>query len=764
MSEGLSAMARTGRHAAHVTAATAAGFYPALHLLDRPVAGVYALFTPIAFGILSPLPGAGRERAAIVLRAVPAAAVLVALGTVLAAGTRPAVAGMLAVGFALAFGAACGPRIAGAAPGLQLFYILACFPPYEPGTLPQRLAGLVAGGALLALAEAVFFPDAPEPPYRGRIADALDLAARAAAGVARGRGPDPETAGRLGAAGRELRLSRVPAGARPTGAGRTDRALAQAGAATRRLLDQLALLAAHDPAPGDTVSADLLRGVAASCTETADALRRGGRGRRGRPLPGPQLLEEMVADFLKARGARADGPAGAADGRTVLVRRSTVLTAAVSAVTVRTAASLALGGRERLHGLPREQFWYAAEGTARLLAVRIRGNLTRRSVVFQNALRTALGLALARLVAGSLDLSHGFWVLLAVLTLGRTTAGATWSAVRAAAAGTLAGAFAAGLLIVGAGGASAVYAVLLVPMMLVAFTLGPLGGPARGQGLFTLVVATAFAQIAPVTWRLAEARLVDVLTGSAIGLLCGLLAWPAGARAEIRYGMSGLLRAAAPVVRATTAAVTDGSGEGAPRAGSGKDVVPAGDAKGAGPAGSASPGVRLTLHRLRIAEAVYAQYRTEPAADADGAAHDWLAVLDHGARTLVGAYWLPRTDGMPGLPPDARRWARETAEEVVAATVRAAGFPPGGVRVRPAPLPPEVAERVPAPLLAPLTDVEVWLRALASDLEAGSPPAPGDRPEDLTDRMDRSDRTDRPGDQPARCTTASHSSASADLA
>ncbi|MFC8588064.1 FUSC family protein [Streptomyces sp. NPDC057217] len=702
MAEGFSAVARTGRHAAHVTAATAAGFYPALYLLDRPVAGVYALFTPIAFGILSPLPGAGRERAATVLRAVPAAAVLVVLGTVLAVGTWPAVAGMLAVGFALAFGAACGPRIAGAAPGLQLFYILACFPPYEPGTLPQRLAGLAVGGALLALAEAFLFPDAPEPSYRERIADALDTAARAAAGVVRGEGPDPEAAERLGAAGRELRLSRLPAGARPTGAGRTDRALAQAGAATRRLLDQLALLAAHVPAPGDTVSADLLRGIAASCAETAAALRRRRRG-RGRVLAGPQLLEEMVADFLKARGGAFDGREPVP--RAVLVRRSTVLTAAVSAVTVRTAASLALGGRERLHGLPREQFWYAAEGTARLVAVRVRGNLTRRSVVFQNALRTALGLALARLVAGSLDLTHGFWVLLAVLTLGRTTAGATWSAVRAAAAGTLAGAFAAGLLIVGAGGASGVYAALLVPMMLVAFTLGPLGGPARGQGLFTLVVATAFAQIAPVTWRLAEARLVDVLTGSAIGLLCGLLAWPAGARAEIRYAMSGLLRAAAPLVRAASAAVTDGGG--------------------ASPDGP-SPGVRLALHRLRIAEAAYAQYRTEPAADGSGAAHDWLAVLDHGSRTLVGAYWLPRTDGMPGLPPDARRWAREAAEEVVTATVRAAGFPPDGVRVRPAPLPPEVAARVPVPLLAPLTDVEVWLHALARDLEAGS----GARPEE----------------------------------
>ncbi|MFE6457548.1 FUSC family protein [Streptomyces cinereoruber] len=733
MAEGLSAMARTGRHAAHVTAATAAGFYPALYLLDRPVAGIYALFTPIAFGILSPLPGAGRERAATVLRAVPAAAVLVVLGTVLAVGTWPAVAGMLAVGFALAFGSACGPRIAGAAPGLQLFYILACFPPYEPGTLPQRLVGLAVGGAFLALAEAVLFPDAPEPPYRTRIADALGLAARAASGVVRGEGPAPGTAARLGAAGRELRLSRLPAGARPTGAGRTDRALAQAGAATRRLLDQLALLAGHAPAPGDTASAELLRGIAASCTETAAALRRGRRRRAGRVLAGPQLLEELVADFLKAR-------AGAPAPRAVLVRRSTVLTAAVSAVTVRTAASLALGGRERLYGLPREQFWYAAEGPARLTGVRIRGNLTRRSVVFQNALRTALGLALARLVAGSLDLSHGFWVLLAVLTLGRTTAGATWSAVRAAAAGTLAGAFAAGLLIVGAGGSSDVYAALLVPMMLVAFTLGPLGGPAWGQGLFTLVVATAFAQIAPVTWRLAEARLIDVLTGSAIGLLCGLLAWPAGARAEIRYAMSGLLRAAAPLVRATATAVTEGSGAGRDGAGengtvrsgtgengTGKSTAPDGAPEEPGspsPSPSPSPGVRLTLHRLRIAEAAYAQYRTEPAPDAAEAARDWLAVLDHGSRTLVGAYWLPRTDGMPGLPPEARRWAREAAEEVAAATVRAAGFPPDGVRVRPAPLPPEVAERVPAPLLAPLTDVEVWLRALARDLEAGSSPGP----------------------------------------
>ncbi|MFD4845204.1 FUSC family protein [Streptomyces sp. NPDC058425] len=697
----LAAVSRSGRHAAHVTAAAAAGFYPALYLLDRPVAGVYALFAPIALGVLSPVPGAGRGRAVTVLQALPFAAALVALGTVLAVTTWAAVAGMLVVGFALTFGIACGPRLAGTVPGLQLFYILACFPPYEPRTLPERLVGLAVGGALLALLE-VLFPDAPQPSYRGRIADALDVAAGAAAGIVRDGRPDPAGAARLREVGGGLRFSQAPAGARPTGAGRADRALAQAGSATRRLLDQLAVLAEHAAVRSDQAAAELLRGVAADCARSAAALR------RGRPCGGPELLEEMVAEFLAARGRAAGGRVPVPHG--TLTRQSTVLTAAVSAVTVRTAAVLALGGRRTLYGLPREQFWYAASGTVRLWLVRVSGNLTRHSVVFQNALRTAVGLALARLVAGSLDLSHGFWVLLAVLTLGRTTAGATWSAVRLAAAGTLAGAFAAGLLIVGAGGATDVYAVLLVPMMLIAFTLGPLGGPAWAQGLFTLVVSTAFAQIAPVTWRLAEARLIDVLTGSAVGLLCGLIAWPAGARAEIRYSMAALLRSAAPVVRATTAAVTGGDGP-AVR----PETAPSADALRA-PGGRSAE----TLHRLRIAEAAYAQYRTEPAASAPDRDHDWLAVLNYGARAMVGAYWLPRTDRMSEVPPAALRWAREATEDLADATVRAAAFPAGGVRVRPAPLPPAVAARVPAHLLPLLTDVEVWLRALAADLEAGA--------------------------------------------
>ncbi|MGN5377590.1 FUSC family protein [Streptomyces lasalocidi] len=59
---------------------------------------------------------------------------------------------------------------------------------------------------------------------------------------------------------------------------------------------------------------------------------------------------------------------------------------------------------------------------------------------FQNAVRIALALTAARLVAGVDTLPHGFWAMLATLSLTRTTMGETWSTIRAALVGTLAGA------------------------------------------------------------------------------------------------------------------------------------------------------------------------------------------------------------------------------------------------------------------------------------------------------------------------------------
>lgn len=89
-----------------VTLAASLGFYTFVYGLDEPVLALYALFGPISLGLLSPIPGSGRQRAEVMLKALPVGLGLVTLGTVLAVHTWAAVLGMLVVGFLLEIGRA----------------------------------------------------------------------------------------------------------------------------------------------------------------------------------------------------------------------------------------------------------------------------------------------------------------------------------------------------------------------------------------------------------------------------------------------------------------------------------------------------------------------------------------------------------------------------------------------------------------------------------------------------------------------------------
>ncbi|SEB69658.1 FUSC family protein [Streptomyces sp. PAN_FS17] len=689
-----------------VTLAASLGFYTFVYGLDEPVLALYALFGPISLGLLSPIPGSGRQRAEVMLKALPVGLGLVTLGTVLAVHTWAAVLGMLVVGFLLAFAAIGGPRPAGAAPGLQLFYILACFPPYEPDTLGLRLAGLTFGVVALVLCELFLLPSPPEPTYRAALAQALATARDTITGD---NALSPEE---LREAGARLRLSNTSPAQRPAGPGRAARGLAQAGSAARRLLEQLAHLtemgelrelvrsgvrndSVRESGDGgrDTALRTLLPRVVSLLDDTAAALR------TGRAAPGPQRMDEAIDDFQRIRARQAAGPADEVPPAEVLRRQAALLAVAESVRALEISVRVGLDGRRTPPIEPTELFWYTHAATAQLWLRRITGNISLRSVQFHNALRIAVALAAARLVAGSLDLTHGFWVLLAVLTLSRTTVGEAWTAIRQAVTGNLVGAVVAGALLTGLARHTEAYAAILAPAMLIAFALGPLLGIAWAQGLFTLVVATAFAQIAPASWRLAEARIVDVVTGSAIGLLCGMLAWPAGARAEVRRTMAGLLYECGPLIKGTVgmlAAVPPGS-------------VPA-------------PASLPALHRLRLAESAYAQFRSEPGSDAHVRA-DWHAVLLTAHHVVLGAQWLPRFD-LPAnaLPAEAGDRARAGADTLARTTDRLADLCSGR---RPKTVDKATPSVRPAgPPLPVLVDLDMWLRSLTAQLtriEAGLP-------------------------------------------
>ena len=708
------------RRAARVTVATCLAFYPLSYGLRDQTTALYALFTAIALGALSDVQGAPATRTRTYLAAIVTGAVLVTTGTLAAVSTAVAVAGMLVVGFVVAYAGVGGPRITGIAPGLQLFYVLPCFPPFAPDTLGQRLAGLAVGGLLLAAADRFLWP-APAPPRPGeRLAEATDRIAAYAtalrpivqASVARsGVGLDPaleesapEPALRRAAldAGARLRLQDLPLAQRPLGPGVRDRALLTAGAATRVTAGRLAALEellAESPRGPRPLTAELLGAVAEAFGALAGALR------SGRPAPVATSTIDTALERYVAEHARrvCDPGRPAADLRTGL---ATVAVAEDARLAV-LAANGFLGAPPPDPAATPPSLWFLHAGRAELVWHRLRTHLTPRSVYLQNAVRLAIGLAAARSVAGVLDLSHGFWVLLATLSLMRTSAVAGRAVLVRAFAGTIAGALIAAAVLTLVGVHTDVYAWTLPLVMVLALMAGPVFGIGAGQAGFTVVIAMVFAQLTPSSWQLAEVRLTDVVVGGLVGAIIGAAVWPRGGGGEVRRAAVVGLRAGARTVRDTTALLAEGR------------VRPPED-----------------LGRpLALFDHAYVQFRTEPAG-APGP--DWLVLLTVVHRIDDYATVLrDRHAAGPLPPPDAAAALTAAAAEVVAAYLAAAdalaagGLPATGTgsaltrRLAVAPAPPRGHEAA-----LRLVDGWGWLQSLADDLDrierACAPPSASD--------------------------------------
>ncbi|WP_406386476.1 FUSC family protein [Streptomyces sp. NBC_00211] len=600
---------RAVRRSARVTLVACAGFYAARYGLGDRVVAVYALFGAIASGGMSFVPGAPRERARTLLAAMPVAAALVTLGTVLGAHAWTAALGMLGVGFLVTFAGVGGPRLGGLAGGLQAFYMLACFPPYAPETLGARLAGLAAGMVMMAAAEVWLLPDPAPGHYADRLARAAALAAGALRALAAEPRPPVDSPERLMAASQELRMSRVPADERPTSAAARDRALCQGAAYMRHLLAQTRQLtqdARDTPGARDPAASRLLHASATACHGVALGL--SGRG----PAPSDAPYTSAAADF-EAR--RIHLPVLGASGEAVVRGGAIALDIANTGALLVTAVRIVLGAPVPADTtLPADRpgpFWYAGRPAPSLYARRLLAHLTPRSVYFQNAVRIALALAAGRLIVGVLDLSHGIWALLATVTVMRSSAAGTRTALWPAFGGTLAGAAVVAVMVFSVTDHVAVYAVVMPAAYFLAFSARPVLGAGWVQTFSTIAAVAAFAQLDPARPGVAAVRFTDMVIGGVTGALIGLLAWPQGGGGELRRACTRLLDRG---TRAVTEVIDTITGNGT-----------VGDAL-----------VRARLAQT-IAEASYAQYATERGApDAEHPAEtDFQAIMLAGNRTII---------------------------------------------------------------------------------------------------------------------------------
>jgi uncharacterized membrane protein YccC len=387
----------------------------------------------------------------------------------------------------------------------------------------------------------------------------------------------------------------------------------------------------HHPAVTHDEGATLLDVTARSLSESAEAIAGSpdGSTRGQRADPDPTRVEDALARYVQRREARA---ASAEVDHDMAIRLRSAVAVEELAVWTRDlaeATKIMLGERVRE---PRarsvaEPFWYANRSAPSLWFTRFVGHFTPRSVFFQNAIRLAIGLAAARLIAGILDLSHGFWMLLATLTLMRTSVATTRAAVVPAFLGTVVGGLLAALVLALAGGDSVVYEVALPFVMIIAIAAGPLAGVVAGQASFTLLVAMLFAQMAPVSWRLAEVRVLDVVLGGLLGAVVGLLVWPLGAQGEMRRTARATLDAAANDLESTVRSLTH------------REV----------PSSDRHYNSTVAVHLLALTDSTYAQYRSELRSAPDPV--DWLGVLGLAHEVVRGGQALRRTHGTAGPLP-----------------------------------------------------------------------------------------------------------------
>nr|WP_157743062.1 FUSC family protein [Micromonospora coriariae] len=701
------------RRAARLTLVASAVFYACRYGAGSPMLATYGLFGVVAAGSFAQLPGPAPQRARILVTSLPAVWALIAVGSLLAWSTWTAAGGMLVIGFVVAFAGVGNPRLVGLASAFQLFYILASFPPYQPNTLPERLAGVTLAVVLLAVAEVFLWPDPVPVTYRQRLTEAtggvaafLDATATMLTDPRGGHGGRDTRRERAYDTVAGLALGLNPTAWAPTAAGARDRALRICAAALREVLaeaDRLAADAPPEPIP-DLAAARLLT----SCAETIRAA--------GRSLaPGAQPIDLGDLDAAIGRAERAY-PVGEGDDRDApdvprLCRDATALALAdqvrVLAVGVRVANGSRLDGEDVYSGL----FEYARHGPWTLYWRQFRSHLAPRSVHLHSSLRLAVALAVARVAAGVFQLTHGFWVLLATLTVLHTSAAETRTALRPAVLGTIAGAVVSGglMLVVQE---PIVYAIALPFTLMLAFGVGRLLGPVWQQALFTVLLTFVFAQLAPEGWRLAEARLVDVVLGAVIGVVAGVAMWPRGASRELRRNAARYLEATADAVEQTVRAVLGG------------------------------PRPDQAFERVRrstvLVDSSYCQYHSERP-DPPSRRVDWDAVLATGHRVVPAAESLLRRNppgclaGWPAVAPLLRDSAGQLrggyddlADEVVH------GRPAG-----PVPAPADCVDELDRirPLLGEvgsqssvrhLVEVDRWLAGLADSLARVHPPAGGE--------------------------------------
>ncbi len=713
------------RKAGRTAVVMSASFLVGLHVVGNSQFAVVAAFTAAAVLGIADFSGHRVQRMRATAVTLVVGAGLLAIGTAVSTDTIAASSTMFVVAFVVSFSAVFSGYFAAASSAVVVFYVVATGVEGPTSVIAPREAGLAFGGALSLLAAGWLWPSRATAESRVALARVYRELASQVADLRAAVGSDGKSEPDDGGAGSEagVRLAEsilaaeraIAAGSwRPDGLASPHKArmyMLQGGRRIAGLLEVFHGLSHPDVAGLEPVTGQLLDEVASQLDGCAD-----GVATYGRVLPEPKRIEAVRERFTVAGHRRfADHLAGGqgSDQLQTFAAWYFVLQQLCWG------ASLASIHCRAMHGAPLEASVRSeqsalvetlADGPSVAKWIRrARRNLSLRSVHFQNSLRLAAGLALARLAVGVLGLQHGFWVGFATLVVLKTSAAGTRSTAVQAAVGTAIGFAVSSALVTTLGVHELVYSILLPIVVFAAFYLPVAVSFVAGQACFTLVIVMLFNLLKPAGWTVGLIRIVDVLVGAAIGLAIGMAIWPRGASSELSGVVGRLFTVGGDYAQATVSRILGRS----PAGGRPDD------------AGTARWNTEVGV-AVVDAEDVFSQYLSEPH-QSDAPVMAWASLIATAHQLWFGASLValvPDTFGAARSTPEVRsRLLSSTA--AVADGYRTLGAQLAGRGgwngiVEPGPVRGAIDRSNPDATMTRL-ELEAWLAELALDLERAEP-------------------------------------------
>jgi len=496
---------------------------------------------------------------------VAGALVIVAGSVAGGASVGVAVASMVMVAFAVRYLGCVGGQVAGAAPAILLAFTLALLTSQGPDALGAEVAGWVVGTTLAALMDTLVWPAWPRRWVRADLrSGCVDVAQRLRAlgavsppgGAATGGDGTPGAPGTGGEpAGLQGRID-VLARAMAVDSGHFGFAMSMADQLGE--LDDIVAGLTHPTGSvvpgggGDPVgecTAEVLGRAADALDDVAVVLAERHPGRSGRRAdrPGPgnaPWATARLAGTLAALNAASDRHRQALLAWTAQAHRppAGIRDVASVSLSVRLVAVLVVSVGANLaaySGTPLDPAAFtvapavssrARLPTARQVAGVLRINWRWSSAWMRNALRTAIALGAAVVVTNLVEFPHSFWVVLATLTVLRTSAIDTGLTVAAVAVGIAVGFVVSyGLAVLASGHPWLLWVVL--PVAIMGAVLAPVVvGVAGGQALFAVTVVALFNLVNDQGTLTAIQRIEAVALGMAVALVVAIALWPRGPR------------------------------------------------------------------------------------------------------------------------------------------------------------------------------------------------------------------------------------------